>query len=156
MIDIKWKNTFKIDILACFDYSKKSILVFRMLYTQTYSWKFSYKKIIISKITEYHLLPKIFNAVSVLYSVLVYFSFNVVFPFSLCLSLRKSRSEVRYEIRWRKMHLRSNNRKRGLAIRRTCERVKSRGRGDSSSLPASFIKLTCSHSRGGTINPLMS
>ena len=46
-----------------------------------------------------------FNAVSVLYSVLVYFSFNVVFPFSLCLSLRKSGSEVRYEIRWRKMHL---------------------------------------------------
>ena len=46
-----------------------------------------------------------FNAVSVLYSVLVYFSFNVVFPFSLCLSLRKSGSGFSYEISWRKMHL---------------------------------------------------
>ena len=110
-------------------------------------------------VTRYHLLncKNNLNAVSVLYSVLVCFSFIVVSPFSLCLSLRKSRSEVRCEIRWRKMHLISNNRKRGLAKTGTREREgKSRGRGDSSSLPASFIKLTCSHSRGGTINPLMS
>ena len=33
--------------------------------------------------------------------------------------------------------------------------VEHGGRGDSSSLPEPFIKLTCSHSRG-TINPLTS
>ena len=70
--------------------------------------KIQLQKIIISKIAAYHLLPKTFDAVSVLYSVLVYFSFNVVFPFSLCLSLRKSGSGFSYEISWRKMHLIQN------------------------------------------------